>query len=68
MGVILQVMTYVPLSLHLLGFGSMDFVWVIFGNLQVFSVLTQFDLKLPTNVVAVTESYANIANSQFFDE
>lgn len=65
---LLQIMFVAPLSLHLIGFGSMDLAWVLFGNLQVINIITQFDLKLPQNVIAVTESYADIANQQFVNE
>jgi hypothetical protein len=43
----------------------MEFVWVITGNLQLINCITQFDLKLPLNLVMMTQSFSNYSNLNF---
>jgi hypothetical protein len=42
-----------PLALHLFGFGTMDYSWVAYSNMQMMTVIGQFNLKLPQNVERV---------------
>jgi chaperonin cofactor prefoldin len=55
---------YAPLALHIGGIGSMDMTWVLFRQLQIFEIFSQFDLKLPANIVEITQAYSQIANQQ----
>jgi hypothetical protein len=48
--------------MHLIGFGNMEYVWVIFSQLQVISCISLLDLKVPINLNAVIESYSDLAN------
>lgn len=61
----LQALFWGPFIMHILGFGTMEFVWIIFNNLQIIACMSQFDLKMPKNVIVVIETYANIANQNF---
>lgn len=57
-----SVFFYVPLGFHLVGVGSMDMAWVLFRQLQIFEVFSQFNLKLPANVIEMTQAYSKYAN------
>jgi hypothetical protein len=59
-----QVFFYLPLGFHLVGVGSMDMAWVLFRQLQIFEVFCQFNLKLPANVIEMTQAYSKYANQQ----
>lgn len=51
-----------PLGLHLLGFGSMDYSWVLYNNLQLMTTIGQFNLKMPQNIEAILKSMAPEVN------
>ena len=50
-----------PLLMFLAGFGRMEYVWVIFNNLQTLICITQFDLKLPLNMITVMDYFTDLA-------
>ena len=50
--------------MHFIGFGNMDFSWVLFNNLQLITIINQNNLKLPQNTEAVLKSIAPVVNYQ----
>lgn len=66
-GNLLSGLFFAPFGLHVLGFGSMDYSWVIYNNLQIMSVISQSDLKLPQNVEVFLKTIAPEVNYEFID-
>ena len=67
MGGALMTLFFGPLAFHLIGFGSMDYSWVVYNNLQMQNTLGQFNLKLPQNVETILKSMAPETHYQFTD-
>jgi hypothetical protein len=61
----LKVVMWGSFGMHLIGFGSMEYVWIMFTNLQVISILSAMNLSTPANFMNVANSYSEIANSIF---
>ena len=43
----------------------MEYVWLIFGNLQISNYLMQFNINVPINLFLFMQSYSDIVNQNF---
>ena len=65
LSITLKVTMWGSFGMHLIGFGSMEYVWLMFTNLQIISIYSSMQLQMPLNLIQTANSYSEIANSIF---